>query len=306
MLAIEGLHLRAALFRSIRSYFFGLGFLEVDTPLRYPILIPEQHIVPVPSGDWFLQPSPEQCMKRLLARGCPLIFQICPCFRAEEQGRLHLTEFTMLEWYRRGADYNDLMADCEGLIAHVLAELQADDRFAGVVGRSSIGACPPTGPWQRLTVREAFSRYCRLSAEQALADDLFDELLVEAIEPRLGIQGPTFLIDYPAACASLARLKAEDPTLAERFELYIDGIELANGFSELTDAEEQRRRFVNELNERQEKSATPASLPERFLEELSTIGPAAGIALGVDRLLMILAAARCISDVVSFAPDDLI
>ena len=111
--------MRAALLRLVRSFFLGLGFLEVDTPVRQPVIIPERNIIPLQSGSWFLQASPELCMKRLLAAGCERIFQICPCFRAGEKGRLHLEEFTMLEWYRTDADYYDLMADCEDFLRYV-------------------------------------------------------------------------------------------------------------------------------------------------------------------------------------------
>lgn len=306
MLSLEGLHVRAALFRSIRRYFHQRAFLEVDTPIRYPVLLPERHIIPVPSETWFLQPSPEQCMKRLLARGCENIFQICSCFRADERGRCHLTEFTMLEWYRRGGDYLDLMADCEGLVNHVLDDLGGRKQYRELLDRSCFGTTRVEPPWERLSVGDAFRRYCPEPVETVLAGKRFDEMLVEHVEPHLGLTGPTFLVDYPAACASLARLKREDQSLAERFELYLGGMELANGFSELTDAVEQRHRFVQELAFLDDQPGRCRELPERFLDELAMIDSAAGVAFGLDRFLMLLLSARTIDDVVSFAPDDLL
>lgn len=305
MLTIEGLHLRAALFRSIRNYFHDLGFLEVDTPIRYPVLLPERHIVPVRSGSWYLQPSPEQCMKRLLSRGCSAIFQICPCFRGEERGRHHLPEFMMLEWYRKGGNYRDLMTDCEGLIHHVLAQLGTESVSDDLLVTSPLNPVTLRPPWERITVADAFDRYCPESVAVALAKDRFEQLLVEYIEPNLGVERPCFLVDYPAECASLARLKRDDPAVAERFELYIAGIELANGFTELTDADQQRARFVLELPLDDGKNDNDRRLPERFLEELPLIGSAAGIAFGIDRFLMLLLSAESIDAAVSFTPEAL-
>ena len=225
------LKLRAAMIRAIRRFFLDQDFLEIETPLRIPAPAPESHIDAVASGEWFLQTSPELCMKRLLAAGYPKIFQICKCFRAGERGDRHLPEFTMLEWYRAGTDYRTLMDDCEALIARVAGELGLGDAVSRQGGR--IGLAPP---WERITVREAFARYAGVSVEEALRRDRFDEIMVCAIEPHLGMERPVFLYEYPAALGALARVKAEDPEVAERFELYIAGLELANAFSELTDA----------------------------------------------------------------------
>ncbi len=306
MLDCAGLQLRDALLRSVRTFFHRQGFLEVDTPILYPVLLPERHIVPLSCAGRYLQPSPEQCMKRLLARGCDKIYQICHCFRGEERGRLHLPEFTMLEWYRRQSDYRDLMNDCEFLVRRVVDDLRAEGLVSAPV-EPVFARLATKAPWQRLTVHEAFRRYCPLTAEQALLEDRFDELMVTLIEPRLGRTSPTFLVDYPAARGSLARLRSDDPGVAERFELYIDGVELANGFSELSDPEEQRRRFVDELAEgiSSGEEAPEKRLPHRFLEELSAMGPAAGIAFGLDRFFMVLLAADGIDAAVSFVPEDL-
>ncbi|MFC1512878.1 EF-P lysine aminoacylase EpmA [Thermodesulfobacteriota bacterium] len=291
---------RAAFLQAIRTYFIDRGYLEVDTPVRIPAPAPEAYIDPEPAGDWYLQTSPELCMKRLLAAGFPQIFQICKCFRRHERGDRHLPEFTMLEWYQARADYCGLMAECEQLLPFVAAKLG----FAGEIATED-GTVSLAAPWQRLTVAQAFARFGAMSLAEALAGDCFDEVLVRDIEPQLGRETPTFLYDYPASLGSLARLKPENPAVAERFELYIGGVELANGFSELSDHVEQRHRFDSEQRLIGELGRTPAPLPESFLAALPEMGPAAGIALGLDRLLMLLLGAGTIDEVVPFTPESL-
>ena len=325
MLDLQGLHFRAAFFHSLRSFFVRQQFLEVDTPIRQPLLIPELNIEPLASEGWFLQASPELCMKRMLAAGCDRIFQLCNCFRKGERGRLHLEEFTMLEWYRTNVGYDDLMADCEALLGSLLADLAgmapcAVDGAALRVGdgqgwSSAAGAKDGTGatdgrlislqtPWDRLSVHEAFARYSPVTIEQAMADDVFDAILVEYVEPNLGKDRPLFLYDYPVELGSLARSKEGNPRLAERFELYINGIELANGFTELTDSHEQRQRFEQELSMMEEGRRQRSLMPERFLDDLAHLDRAAGIAMGVDRLLMLLMGKQSVGKVVSFASAD--
>ncbi len=294
MLDQEGLYMRAAFFRAIRLFFQEQGFLEVDTPIRQPLVLPEQNIVPIPSGTHFLQSSPELYMKRLLAAGCNRIFQVSRCFRQGERGRLHLEEFVMLEWYRLDADYNDLMTDCEDLFDFLTTEM-LDCIFPVHLGLG----------WERLTVKEAFDNYCPISATEALTKGNFDQLLVEQVEPRLGQITPTFLCDYPLQLASLARPKIEQPEVAERFELYVSGIELANGFSELTDAEMQRKRFEEEYTKMDDERGRQGKMPERFLEDLGQIDQAAGIAMGLDRLFMLLLGKEQLAEAVPFAPDEL-
>ncbi len=300
---LQGLHVRAALFRSIRSFFHREHFLEVDTPVRQPVLLPESNILPVQADSWFLQPSPEQCMKRLLSRGCRKIFQICPCFRAGERGRHHLEEFTMLEWYRLDSDYQDLMTDCEKLLRHVFFELSHAEQSCAAINGSRLGTMSLDEPWERLSVAQSFDKFSPVRLKSALLDDRFDEMIVEHIEPHLGRSRPTFLFDYPAECASLACLKPGDASVAERFELYIGGLELANGFSELTDADEQRSRFLKERELLQPQHRN-MPLPEKFLADLASIKKAAGIAFGLDRLLMLLLSEQSIEQVVSFSPAD--
>mgnify|MGYP001481547486 CR=1 FL=1 len=301
MLDRQGLHLRAALFASIRRFFSSRGFLEVDTPLRQPVIIPESNIAPLTAEGQYLQTSPELCMKRILAAGCDNIFQICPCFRQGERGRRHLEEFTMLEWYRLDADYRQLMDDCECLLAAVGKDL------AGTVAGGEGGALQRfdlARPWPRLSVEEAFRRYSPLPLERSMSDDCFEEMLVEHVEPYLGCAKPLFLYDYPVEMAALARTKPGQPTRAERFELYLQGVELANGFSELTDAREQRQRFAAELGRIERMGRSHGGIPERFLADLERLPAAAGIALGVDRLYMLLTGCGEISQAVSFGPED--
>ncbi|MBU4264180.1 MAG: EF-P lysine aminoacylase GenX [Proteobacteria bacterium] len=288
---------RAEIIQSIRTFFINRGYLEVDTPIRLPCLIPEAHIEPEQSSGWFLQTSPEMCMKRLLAAGHREIFQICRCFRRNERGSRHLPEFTMLEWYRVGIDYIDLMAECAGLLRFVATRVDCPDRSAA--------ALVAQADWQYLTVQQAFALFAPVSAEQALAEDSFDEILVRDVEPNLGRGRPTFLHDYPAALGSLARLKNGDNRVAERFELYVNGLELANGFSELTDADEQRLRFIRERALIEGQGRQPGPMPDRFLADLGELQSAAGIALGVDRLVMLLCGARSIDEVVAFTPENL-
>ena len=285
------LHERASLIQDTRSFFVRQGFLEVETPIRIPAPAPEAHIEPEPSGEWYLQASPELAMKRLLAAGCTRIFQICKCFRRHEQGTLHLPEMTMLEWYRTEADYRDLMRDCERLLAALTT-----DRHLTVRGHS----IDLTSPWPRLTLAQAFDRFASIPLPQAMAEDRFEETLVMEVEPQLGLSSPLFLCDFPASLASLACLHPDRKEVAQRFELYVHGIELANGFTELTDAAEQRHRFVEEQQRIRALGREPGPMPEEFLADLPTVPPAAGIALGIDRLVMLFTGVDRIDQTVSF------
>ncbi len=290
MLGPEGLRWRSDLLQAIRLFFLQRAYIEVDTPCRLPVLLPESHILPFTSESWFLQPSPEQCMKRLLARGCQRIFQICRCFRKEELGRLHQPEFTLLEWYHQGWSYDDLMRECEELITALcrscpfLPGIDMSGRLLLWQGKK----IAMEAPWERLTVAEAFRRYARVDMDEVLAQGRFDEVLVMEVEPHLGAGHPVFLYDYPAALGSLARRRRDAPAIAERFELYIAGIELVNGFSELVDPVEQRKRFMNEITA-MHAAGLQAGMPEKFLQDLPALGETAGAALGVDRLFMLLA-----------------
>ncbi|NLZ17168.1 MAG: EF-P lysine aminoacylase GenX [Desulfobulbaceae bacterium] len=288
MLGRHGLQRRSDFMAALRSFFLEQNYIEVDTPVRLPALIPEAHIVAFSSEDWWLHSSPELCMKRLLARGCEKLFQICHCYRKEECGRLHQSEFSMLEWYRIESDYSDLMTDCEQLLTYLsagLAHFPALQKPGCLHWQNMLINLNP--PWQRLSVHDAFRRYAGMEVEEAMARDLYEELLVSCIEPQLGQEAPVFLYDYPLALGSLARTSAANPQVAERFELYLAGIELANGFSELTNVAEQRFRFEKEIATLQAQGRH-AAMPERFLDDLACMPAAAGIALGVDRLFMLL------------------
>lgn len=306
MLTPEGLRQRSQLLQAVRRFFLERDYIEVDTPLRLPVLIPEANLIPFSSEDCFLHTSPELCMKRLLARGCERIFQICHCFRKEEHGRLHQSEFTMLEWYQKGWGYKDLMRQCEELFAALLR--QCPD-LPGVLDAGTIGwrgvSLSLAPPWDRLTVAEAFWRYAGVDVDAALRTDQFDELLVTAIEPHLGRERPVFLYDYPVERGSLARRSQNNPQVAERFELYVAGVELANGFSELVEPEEQRIRFEEEVRLIQSTGRQGARIPHTLLAELSQIGTAAGIALGVDRLCMLFMGAAEIATALPFIFEEL-
>ncbi len=287
---------RARIIQDIRNFFIHRGYLEVETPHRIPANAPEAHIDIVASGAWALHTSPELAMKRLLAAGYEQLFQLCRVWREGERGQYHLPEFTLLEWYRAGVDYHSLMTECMELFFVLVPEGKLFRQGRTIdLGR----------PWQRLTVSEAFSQYASLSLQAALTADRFEELLTGEVEPHLGKKRPTFLIEYPTSLAALARTKPGEPQVAERFELYIDGLEVANAFSELTDQSEQRKRFDAEEEIRRSAGKPPYPLPEKFLTELITMPDAAGIALGLDRLIMLLTDCDNIDDVVAFTPDDL-
>ncbi|PIE72844.1 MAG: EF-P lysine aminoacylase GenX [Deltaproteobacteria bacterium] len=281
MLDLYRLRLRATFLGAVRRFFDRQEFLEVDTPLRLPVIIPETHIVPVEADGLYLQASPELCMKQLLAGGAERIYQICSGFRKGERGRLHSEEFRILEWYRRRADYFQLMEDCERLVGAVAASLADPPELIPFAGLSLAGS------WQRLSVAEAFARYSPTTLEESLERGIFEQMLVEHIEPCLGRKRPLFLYDYPVSLGSLARISRTDSRWVERFELYMDGIEIANGFSELYDPREQRARFATEIERISALYGREMAMPEGFLSQLAKMGPAAGIALGLDRLFML-------------------
>jgi lysyl-tRNA synthetase class 2 len=239
-------------------------------------------------------------MKRLLSAGYPKIFQICGCFRQAERGERHLPAFTLLEWYHAGIDYFGLMDECEQVIRFVSRELGLGEKIEYQGKRMDLRA-----PWHRVSVKEAFLHYASVPVEETLASDRFDEIMVEKVEPRLGAPKPTFVYDYPASLAALSRIKKGAPECAERFELYMAGLEVANGFSELTSAREQRARFEKEREKRLQLGKTVYPIPEKFLEAVAHMPESAGIALGVDRLVMLFTNQRSIDDVVSFTPEEL-
>ncbi len=284
----------------MRRFFRERGFLEVTTPVLNPSLIPEEHIHPFETAAGFLLASPEIHMKRFLAAGYDRVFQIGPCFRRGERGEHHLPEFTMLEWYRAREDYRTLADDCEHLLAAIGKGVSGKARIA--YQGESVDLSPP---WPRLTVSGAFLAHAGWDPLAEENPERFEQDLTEKVVPALNREKPVFLFDFPAYEASLARKSPADPRAAERLELFAGGLELANGFSELTDPAEQRQRFVETNERRRARGERAYPLPEKFLALLADLPPCAGIALGIDRLVMLLAGASRIDEVVSLAPEDL-
>jgi lysyl-tRNA synthetase class 2 len=286
----QRLRLRSAILAGVRAFFERQDFLEVDTPIRASECAPELQIDPFESAGHCLITSPELHMKRLLVGGVPRLFQLVHCFRKDELGALHAPEFMMLEWYRAFARVTDVMDDTERLIHELCVKFAGGPRLSLANGV----ALELTLPFLRLSVRDAFRRFAGVDDASALAshdEDAFFQALVERVEPGLAaLQRPVFLCDYPASQAALARVAPDDPSVAERFELYLGGVELCNGYGELNDAREQRRRFTLERARRLARGQERPALPERFLEALEQgMPPAAGNALGLERLIMLLA-----------------
>ncbi|MGA0333844.1 MAG: EF-P lysine aminoacylase EpmA [Kiritimatiellia bacterium] len=286
------LQLRARVLTVIREFFTSRDYLEVETPVRVRTPAMEDHIDAEASGDGWLRTSPELHMKRMLCADYGKIFQIGPCFRRGERGQRHLPEYCMLEWYWPGAENQDLIAEVCDLLARVAAE----------AGGGPFGGVDLCGNPEIIPVREAFLQWAGWDPVQKFDADRFDLDLVEKIEPRLaGFRVPVIFRDFPAARSALARLHREDPRIAERWELYLGGVELANAYTELTDAEEQRQRFEQCAEGRAGRKQEIYPLDEPFLSALEQgMPPAAGIALGVDRLMMRLLGTEDIRDVVAF------
>ena len=221
--------------------------------------------------------------------------------RRGERGRRHLSEFTLLEWYRANSDYRDMMNECEALIFSVTQKI--DKKKDGIVYQGEEIRLNP--PWSRISVGDAFDRFGSISLERALAKDQFDEIMVTEIEPALGQSRPVFLYDYPACRGASARLKPQDRRYAERFELYIGGLEICNAFSELTDSTEQRGRFERDRDYRQKSGNPVYPMPEKFLASLGNMPAAAGNSLGIDRLVMLFSDSKQIDEVVAFTPEEL-
>lgn len=283
------LECRSRVLHAIRQWFNQSGFIEVETPVRLATPALEMHIDAEPSGHAFLRTSPELHMKRLLVAGYDKIYQMGPCFRKGERGRLHNPEYTMLEWYRRDANYLDIMRDTELLIRHAASALHTP--------QSTL----PTTPWPRLTVEQLFLQLAGWNPVETWDASRFEADLVNKIEPALPRDTPVFVMDYPAAAAALSRRKQGREQVAERFELYINGIEIANAFSELTDPVEQRQRFESWAQQRKAMGAVVYPLDEAFLSALDTgLPPSGGIAVGIDRLVMVLTGSTSLDAVMAF------
>lgn len=292
------LTVRAACLQAIRAFLGGQDFLEVETPVRLSAPAQEAHIDAEPSGSAFLRTSPELHMKRLLAAGYERLYQIGPCFRRGEAGDRHHPEYTMLEWYRTRADYRAILRDTQQLLRAVAAALGTGPHLSWQGHRTDLDA-----DWIVLTVRDAYRQWAGWDPITAYDPDRFDVDMAQTIEPRIqALNAPVVLIDYPADAAALARRKPDTPDVAERWELYIAGIELANAYSELTDRTEQAERFAHCAEQRTQAGRTAYPLDTRFLEALDRLPPCGGIALGVDRLVMLFADVPTIADVCAFDP----
>ncbi len=287
---------RAEILMNIRRFFSEHGFIEVETPLRIPAPAPELHIDTEPSGERFLAASPELQMKRLAAAGYDKIFQICKCFRKGERGDRHLPEFTMLEWYRLGGDMQSMAEDCENLVrfaANSVGMLNCVERNGFQIDLTS--------PFLKWELSDAFEKLAGFKPGLNPDPEQFDLALVDKVEPGLPPNRPVFLCGYPSAMASLAKIDTKNPERALRLELYAGGLELANGFCELTNAEEQKARFEKEEADRRAAGKPPYPIDTRFLSALSLgMNDCAGIALGVDRLVMLLLNAASIDEVTAF------
>ncbi len=289
------LAIRSRSLAAIREYFLRNGFIEVETPVCLNVPALELHIDAQSAGDRWLRTSPEFHMKRMLAAGYEKIFQMGPCFRRGERGARHRPEYTMLEWYRAGVGYAEIMADAKGLVAHVAQS---------AIGRTSLnylGQDIELLPrWERITVADAYRQWAGWDPVAQFDAERFDLDLVDKVEPQLPRDVPVILTDYPAEAAALARRKPFNPRVAERWELYIGGMEIANAYSELTDVQEQRARFEACAAARREMGKEAYPIDEEFLAALADMPPAGGIALGVDRLVMLLANAANVDEVIAF------
>ena len=284
---------RSELLRAVREAFYAEEFIEVATEVKIPAPAPEEYIESVPCLGEFLRTSPELAMKQLLCYGMERIFQIGPAFRAEEKGRKHREEFTILEYYAVDWNYRTLAEFTANMLRYACQKL---------FGKSVINYQGRMIDFEHssfITVDEAFRRYAGVSAFDSDKDGTFDELMVLKVEPELGKNCPEFLIDYPASRASLSRISAADSRVAERWELYINGIELANAFGELTDSAEQRKRFMEALKFRADAGMLSYPVPEEFLSSLEKGMPqSSGCAIGFDRLSMIFCNASDIGEVI--------
>jgi lysyl-tRNA synthetase class 2 len=321
---------RSAITKAIRAWFDEQGFAEVETGILQVSPGNETHLhaprteLTSATGALatrYLRTSPEFACKKLLAAGEPRIFEFARVFRDRERGDLHLPEFTMLEWYRADAAYDAVMADSIVIIAHAAQ--------ATGIGRFSFrgGSADPFAEPELLTVAAAFERFAGIDLLATVAggegdraglaaaartrvriadddtwSDIFSKVLVEHIEPNLGQGRLTVLFEYPAPEAALARVKASDPRVAERFEIYACGVELANGFGELTDAEVQRRRFMQAMDEKARRYGERYPLDEDFLDAVAKMPEASGVALGFDRLVMLAGGALRVDQVVWTPP----
>ena len=293
----ENLAIRGRTLQAVRAFFVERAFIEVETPIRIPAPALELHIDAEPSGEAFLRTSPELNLKRLLATGHERLFEMGPCFRRGERGRHHSPEYTMLEWYRAHADCADVLADCRELLPVVARQVIGTTRIAPGGRTLDLAA-----EWYCVTVSEVFREAAGWDPVERFDPDRFDLDMVNKVEPALPADRPVVLLDYPVEVAALARRRDGNPPVAERWELYAGGLELANAYSELTDPVEQRRRFEDCAARRAGAGRPIYPIDEPFLAALAAgMPPSGGVALGIDRLVMLLAGAESIEEVRAFS-----
>ena len=305
---------RADIIAKIRTFFAERGVLEVETPLLSHATVTDPHVIGIPSifkeiGSTeekilYLQTSPEYAMKRLLAAGAGPIYQLCKAFRQGEVGNVHNPEFTMLEWYRPGFDHHALMDEMDLLLQLVLKTPSAERWSYAQVFENFLGIDPHRVDVDTLAdcAKKQAIQFVAWKREPGDRNLWLDLLLTHCIEPHLGRERPFFLYDFPISHAALAKIRHDNPPVASRFEVYFKGTELANGFHELQDAQEQHKRFENDLAYRVQHGLPSVPIDERFLSALSHgIPDCAGVALGIDRLVMLALGCSSIKDVLSFA-----
>lgn len=275
--------------------------MELETPLLCSTTATDPHIASITTqANYYLQTSPEFAMKRALAAGSGCIYQICKAFRADESGRFHNPEFTMLEWYRLGFDHHDLMDEMDELLIAVLKTKPAARLSYAELFQHYLGLNPHRTTKEDL-INCASQHNLRVELTSGDRDDWLHILLTHLIEPTLGLEKPVFIYDYPVTQAALARIRQDTFPVAERFEVYYKGIELANGFHELTNAAEQKQRFMADLQRRRQLGLANVPVDARLLMALAHGLPdCAGVALGIDRLIMLAIGATSIQEVLSF------
>jgi lysyl-tRNA synthetase class 2 len=310
---LSTLQKRAEIINTIRDFFCARNVLEVETPLLSYTTVTDPHVLSIPAifqrnGEKaetvFLQTSPEYAMKRLLAAGSGAIFQICKAFRQGDVGRIHNPEFTMLEWYRPGFDHHALMNEMDELLQLILQTAPAERLSYQAAFEKFVSINPHTASQLELANCAKHHGIDFVGADSGEKNIWLDLILTHCIEPYIGQERPVFLYDFPITQAALAKIRdAENPPVASRFEVYFKNIELANGFHELQNAEEQRARFTKDLIAREQQGIISVPIDELFLSALTAGLPdCSGVALGVDRLVMLALQHEALSDAMSFAP----
>lgn len=307
---LEILHLRAEILKKIREFFYTREVMEVETPLMCQTSVTDPYIESIPvifqtqtrekELRYYLQTSPEYAMKRLLAAGSGAIYQISKAFRQGEIGRFHNPEFTMMEWYRPGFNHHDLMDEMDELLQLILKKPAAERKTYADIFQHFLSINPHEARAEDL-IRCAHAYELSIATEISDRDTWLQLLMTECIEPHIGKNRPCFVYDFPASQAALARIQPGPPSVASRFEVYYQGIELANGFHELQNDVEQRLRFEKNRTERKKCGLNDMAIDEFFLAALEHGLPdCSGVALGIDRLIMLVAQAEQIADVLSF------